>query len=75
MHLRMRKRNDNRLDLKQGLARTIEHTAETLDCSRSSVYDLARARKLELVYLDEENRRLPRITTRSIRGLIGDRSA
>jgi hypothetical protein len=72
MHLRMRARSDNNLDLEQGAFRTIGHAEQALDCSRSSVYSLARAGKLELVYLDTENRRLPRITTRSIRALLGE---
>jgi len=43
----MRKRSDNQLDLEQGAARTIEHAREELDCSRSSVYELVRAGRLE----------------------------
>jgi hypothetical protein len=71
----MRKRSDNQLDLERGAARTIEHTKEELDCSRSSIYELVRAGKLELIYLDPENQKLPRITTRSIRRLMGEQSA
>jgi hypothetical protein len=72
MHLQMRARRDNKLDLEQGAVRTIGHTEQALDCSRSSVYSLARAGQLELLYLDAEKRRLPRITTRSIRALLGE---
>jgi hypothetical protein len=75
MSVSMRKRRDNQLGLEQGAARTIEHTKEELDCSRSSVYELVRAGKLELIYLDSENQKLPRITTRSIRRLTGEQNA
>jgi hypothetical protein len=71
----MRKRKDNQLRLEQAAARTIEHTKEELDCSRSSVYELVRTGRLELIYLDPENLKLPRITTRSIRRLMGEQSA
>jgi hypothetical protein len=75
MLARMRKRRDNQLDLEHGAAHTIEHTKEQLDCSRSSVYELVRVGKLELIYLDPEHKRLPRITNRSIRRLVGEHSA
>jgi hypothetical protein len=67
----MRKRSHNQLDLEQGAARTIEHAREELDCSRSSVYELVRAGRLELIYLEPNGKKLPRITTRSIRKLVG----
>jgi len=72
MSVSMRKRKDNQLSLEEGAARTIEHTKEELDCSRSSIYELVRTRKLELVYLNPENQKLPRITTKSIRKLLGE---
>jgi hypothetical protein len=71
----MRKRKDNQLDLEHGAARTIRHTSEELDCSRSSTYELVRSGLLELIYLDPDGKKLPRITTRSIRKLVGDRRA
>jgi hypothetical protein len=75
MHPSMRKRKDNQLDLGAGAASTIGHTQQTLDCSRSSVYELARQGLLELIYLDPENKRLPRITNESIRRRVGKQSA
>jgi hypothetical protein len=71
----MRKRADTNLDLEKASARTIEHTKQELDLSRSSVYALARMGKLELIYLDPEKKRLPRITARSIRKALGEQSA
>jgi hypothetical protein len=66
----MRARKDNPIGLAEGGASTITHTVQVLDCSRSSVYDLVRKKLLELIYLDPINKRLPRITNRSICKLL-----
>lgn len=65
----MRRRGDNHLDLDHGATRTIGHTEQALDCSRSTVYELIRSGLLELVYLDPLNKKLPRITCASIQKL------
>jgi hypothetical protein len=74
LSISMRKRKDNQLDLEHGAARTIGHTGEELDCSRSSVYELVRRGLLELIYLDPDGKKLPRVTTRSISKLVGEQS-
>jgi hypothetical protein len=70
----MRARKDNQIDLAGGGASTIGHTERTLDISRSTVYSLASGGHLEFIYLDPANRRLPRITNRSILRLLQQRT-
>ena len=63
----MRKKSDNQLALDQRLAFTINHAADVIDVGRSTVYELIRSGKLELVELTDG---MKRVTARSIRKLI-----
>jgi hypothetical protein len=56
------------------LLQTYEGTAEALSCGRNTAIELANAGKLERLFIDN-NKRLPRITTQSIRRLIEARAA
>jgi Helix-turn-helix domain len=57
---------DNLAPLDQRLAFTINHTADVLDCGRSSVYELIRAKKLEVIDING----MRRITAESLRALV-----
>jgi hypothetical protein len=68
MFVSMRKRKPNTLALDQRFAVTIDHTALALDCSRTKVYDLKKAGLIEFVDVGG----MTRVTTRSIRRLVGE---
>jgi hypothetical protein len=64
----MRKRKPNTLPLDQRVALSIDSAAQSLDCSRTTIYALAKKRLIEFIDIDG----MTRVSARSLRRLVGE---